>query len=282
MDEPDARTVDRGAPLVATGIRWLAFVAGEGLVLYGLGSAYVAVDPIKHSLRGVAPWLAIGWIAAMAVTYAMLQGEESRLARELRTARSGSPAMRAMVLDRREKTPPLLRWLSTSIGMAAVLLADSDRPNALNALSASSALMSGGRLTLVRELVAADADRAAGTKAMLDRCVESLRATPPIGNAEAERYRAHVHVKALLELGDGEAALALHAELAASADEEIRVYAVWLRVWFEFDAAASTTEGEVRLALLLARAQGAGELAKKLETSLATGSPLQPSPSTST
>jgi hypothetical protein len=142
--------------------------------------------------------------------------------------------------------------------------------------------MSGGRLTLVRDLVAADADRAAGTKAMLDRCVESLRAIPPIGNAEAERYRAHVHVKALLEQADGDAASALYDELAASKDEEIRVYAVWLRVWFEMDVPSAASDGEVRLALLLARAQGAGELAKKLEADLATRSPLQSPPSAST
>jgi len=282
MDEPDARTVDRGAPLVATGTRWLAFVVGEGVVLYGLGSAYVAVDPTKHPMRSIAPWLLIGWLTVIVVTYAMLRGEESRLARELRTARSGSAAMRALVLDRREKTPPLLRWLSTSIGMAAVLLADSDRSNALNALSASSVLMSGGRLTLVRDLVAADADRAAGTKAMLDRCVASLRAIPPIGNAEAERYRAHVHVKALLEQADVDAGAALYEDLVASKDEEIRVYAVWLRVWFELDAPASATDGEMRLALLLARAQGAGELAKKLEADIAGPSALQSPPSAST
>jgi hypothetical protein len=282
MDEPDARTVDRGAPLVATRTRWLAFVAGETAVLYALGSAYVAANASKVTIRGIAPWLAVGVVAAMVVTYAMLRGEESRLARELRTARSGSAAMRSMVLGRREKTPPLLRFLSTSIGMAAVLVADSDRSNALNALSASSVLMSGGRLTLVRDLVAADADRAAGTKAMLDRCVEAVRAVPPIGNAEAERYRAHVHVKALLELGDGEAASALYDDLVASKDEEIRVYAVWLRVWFEIDTPSNATEGEVRLALLLARAQGAVDLAKKLEGDLASRSPLQSPPSAST
>jgi hypothetical protein len=297
MDEPDARTVDRGAPLVATPLRWLAFAVGEAAVVYGLGTAFIAIDVNKHALvsriatgtdgtsheiPGILPSLFFSWLVLVVVTYAMLRGEESRLTRELRTARTGSPAMRAMVLGRRERTPPLLRWLSTLLGTAAVFIADSDRTNALNALSASSVLMSGGRLALVRTLVSADADRSAGTKAMLDRCVETLRATSPTGNAEAERYRAHVHVKALLQLGDAEAGAALYHELAASKDEEIRVYAVWLRAWFEIDVPSTASDGEVRLALLFARAQGAADLAKKLEREVPPVSPLQPPPSAST
>ena len=56
-----------------------------------------------------------------------------------------------------------------------------------------------------------------------------------IGNREADLYRMHVLVKAILEQGDADTAIDLVEKLAASTDDDERVYAAWLRVWFDLD-----------------------------------------------
>jgi hypothetical protein len=83
-------------------------------------------------------------------------------------------------------------------------------------------------------------------------------------------------VKAVLEEGATETALELAAELAGSSDSEERLYATWLRAWFDLDNVASDVhwpplgEGELRLASLVARAHGAERLVAELEGRLAT------------
>lgn len=284
MDEETtalAGAMDKGAPLVATTTRWLAFAVGEAGAIVGLGYLYVSLSHGKTTLADLAVLLGIAVVVVALVTLAVLRSEEARLARELRTARTGTPAIRTMVLDRRQRSPMLLRALSTSLGTAAVLVAEGDRSGALDALSTASPLMAGGALQRLRAVIDADVQRASGTPAGLSLCIDALRSMEPLANREAERYRKHVLVKAVLGQADGDLAEKLYAELAASNDEDERVYAAWLRAWFEIEGPAPT-DGELRLALLLARSQGAVDLAKKLEAALEPPSPLQPSPAPTT
>jgi hypothetical protein len=98
-----------------------------------------------------------------------------------------------------------------------------------------------------------------------------------IGSREADLYRTHVLVKALLEQGDAEGAGEVARELDASRDDEERVYVVWLRTWFDLDVnlpAADLpwpplSQGELRMAALLARAHGADKLVEKLQARMA-------------
>jgi hypothetical protein len=282
-------TIDRGAPLVAAPLRWLAFAAGEVVGFALLGYGFIALTHSKRTLESLALPLAIAVGVTALATWAMLRAEESRLARELRTARTGTATIRGMVVSRRQKLPVVLRLFSTTLGTAAVLLADGERNLALDALAAGSPIMTGGRIQRLRVIIEADAERASGTAAGLERAVNTLRAAESLGNREGDLYLTHVLVKALLEQANGELASELHASLAKSADEEERLYAVWLRTWFELEdeepvprAHDDDHEGELRLALLLARSQGAAELVTRLEAKLAALSPLQAPPSPST
>lgn len=275
--------IARGAPLIAAPLRWLAFAAGEAITFALLGYGFIAFTHSKRTFGSLAIPIAIAIGVAGLATWAMLRAEEARLARELRTARSGTATMRGMVISRRQKLPVVLRLFATTLGTAAVLLADGERSAALDALAAGSPIMTGGRIQRLRAIIEADAERASGTSVALERAVHKLHTATRIGNREADLYRTHVLVKAVLEQAAEETATELYAELAKSSDEEERLYAVWLRTWFELEGdAAGANEGELRLALLLARSQGAEELVKRLEASLEVLSPLQSPPSAST
>ncbi len=270
--EPGAR--QRSAALVATLPRWLAVCAALEV---GLAAAVEALLLFTHSPGSVSTFawpLGLGATIGTLLVLAMLRAEESRITRELRTARTGTPVLRAMVVARRVDLPFLARWSSSRLGTAAVLLADGDRDGALDAMRAASVLMRGGRLEGLRAIVEADLERKTGTSVGLERCVQRLRAVAPTGNREADLYRVHVLVKAVLEQGDGDAAVELAMELGPSDDDEARVYATWLRVWFgldEDDAEADgaepwppLSEGDLRMATLAARAHGAESLVAKL------------------
>jgi hypothetical protein len=275
MDEADSPTPPAGqrrsAALVATATRWLAIcLALEVGLAAGIEGLLLFTHRSGHAGTFVWP-LAVGASAGWLIIYAMLRAEESRLARELRTARTGTPVVRAMVARRRLEMPFLTRWSASSLGTAAVLLADGDRDAALEALRASGVFMRGGRLDELRAIVEADLERNAGTPAGLDRCVQRLRAFAPMGNREADLYRAHVLAKAILERGDDETADELADEWSRSTDDEVRVYATWLRVWFDLDAERGSeaplgdlSEADLRVALLAARAHGAESLVTKL------------------
>ncbi|HEX4446571.1 MAG TPA: hypothetical protein VH044_07545 [Polyangiaceae bacterium] len=285
-------------PLVATLPRWAASSAGLlgaiGVAL-ALSLGFLHASPAWASLLRLAALLAL---PAPLLAYALLRGEESRLARDLRTARTGTPVLRALLLRRRQELPILTRWSATKLGRAALLLADGDREGAVAALATSSKFVRGGRVERLRAVVTADLERNGGTAPGLERCVRDLRAEPPLGNREADLYRVHVLVKAILERGDDDAGAELASAYAVSADDEERVYATWLRVWFELDAfeldaselAESATadalagdrafvplptlaEGDLRMAMLAARAHGAEGLIEKLEQRLATMGP---------
>ncbi len=279
---PRAAVINRGVNmrLVATFPRW---AVGTLALAAGFVAAVQAYVTFTHSGQtlGAFSGLIAGFVVVDAVlVYAGLSSEEARLARELRTARTGTTALRGLVIGRRQQAPFLTRLFSTRLGAAAVMLAEADRQGALAAMAGGSALMRGGRLDLLREVIDADAERATGTSVGLERCVGRLRELPPTGNREADLYRAHVLVKALLEQGDADGALELYGTLEKSSDEDELVYATWLRVWFELEAASEEgepwpplSEGQLRMATLLARTHGAEKLVERLEARIASVAP---------
>jgi len=266
---------------VATVPRW---AAGSAAFAFGLAAAAEGSLLFLHSTKPfeslLGPLVAAA-IGGSLVLVFLLRAEESRLARELRTARTGTPVLRALIARRRVAQPFLARFASTTLGTAAVLLADGDREGALDLLAKTPALMRGGKLDALRAVVQADLHRGDGTPAGLARCVSELRAMAPMGNREADLYRVHVLVKAILAKGDGQAGFELATRLIEGDDDE-RVYATWLRVWFDLDeeedAGASESaeaspeadawpplaEGDLRVATLVARAHGAESLVTKL------------------
>ena len=261
--------------LVATFPRW---AAGSLALAAGFVAAVQAYVSFTHGERTLASFsgLLAGFVVVEAgLVYAGLRSEEARLARELRTARTGTTALRGLVLGRRQQAPFLTRLFATRLGSAAVMLAEGDRQGALEAMAGGSPLMRGGRLDRLRDMIDADAERATGTSVGLERCVGRLLELPPTGNREADLYRTHVLVKALLEQGDPEGALELYRALAPSQDEDEQVYATWLRVWFDLDVAADEGEawpelgeGQLRMATLLARTHGAEKLVEMLQARL--------------
>jgi hypothetical protein len=283
-------------PLVATAARW---AAGSAAFALGLAVAAEGALRLAHSGRPfetLAAPLVLAAVAASLVLLFLLRAEESRLSRELRTARTGTPVLRSLVARRRVALPILARFATTTLGTAAVLIADGDRDGALDRMAKTTALMRGGRLDVLRAIVEADLRRGDGTTASLARCVSELRAMPPIDNREADLYRLHVLVKAILARGDGQAAFELATELASAVDDEARIYATWLRVWFELDLEESAadgdgdgdantdqgepwpalSEGDLRMATLLARAHGAEDLVTKLSRRLSGIAPSGP------
>jgi hypothetical protein len=282
----------RGAPLVATGARWLAATAVLAAAIVGGVSACLAAVHARRPLSSFAPALAVLGALVAALLWVTLRAEELRLARELRIARTGTSALRAAAARRRQQGSLLSRLLSTRLGIAAVLLAQGDRSDALDALGRRAPLMEGGRLDRLRAVVNADLERESGTSIGLEQCIEILRAMTPMNNREADLYRTHVLVKAILERGDPERGLAFLPELETSRDDEARVYVAWLRVWFDLDGGEGRpanerhevdeqrgapwrplSEGELRRAALLGRAHGADKLVEKLETRLASIAP---------
>ncbi|MGA7121970.1 MAG: hypothetical protein WBY94_17815 [Polyangiaceae bacterium] len=272
----------RGAPLIATPARWLAgslvlTAALVGALAIGL-NVYVTLSHAHRPIASPLTPVAFAFAVSSVVLWIRLRTDELRLARELRIARTGTSVIRATVTHRRGLASFLAPNPSTRLGRAAVFLADGDRSEALDAFSGGSPLMRGGRLEKLRRVVEADLERAAGTSAGRDDCVRRLRAMAPIGNREADLYRLHVLAKALLEEGDASGGSELAHSLEASNDGEERLYGTWLRTWFDLDAAAGECgggegavswaplpEGDLRMAALLARAQGADKLVEKLE-----------------
>ena len=273
----------RGTPLVAT----LARAGAAAAILLG---SYFALsrflfEKLHVDTRGPgALWIDMmdgALLVSLLFVWLALRAEESRLARELRTARSGSPELRSLALRQRQKMPFLARFCATRLGTAAVLLADGEVDAARDELRANPLLARGGALDRLRAIVEADEARARGTAGGLERCIEALRALPPTGNREADLYRMHVLVKAILQKGDAARAQELCAELETSQDDDLRLYAVWLVVWFEAEEptergyreaaepSAPLAEGDLRMAALLARAQGADALIERLEERLA-------------
>lgn len=246
--------------------------------------AYLVFTRSERTLASYAVPIALGCALVALIVLALLRAEESRLARELRTARTGTDALRGLVLRRRTQAPFFARLFSTGLGTAAVCLAEGDSAGAVDAMRVGSALMRGGRLDVLAEVVDADVERCRNNSVSVERCVQRLRAMPALPNREAELYRLHVLVKALLQQGDAEGAAELVEELEKGPgdDDDRRMYATWLRVWFDMDgdyrtAAQPLAEGDLRMAALVARSQGAEKLLEKIEARLS--SVAHPAPS---
>ena len=266
--------------LVATWRRW---AVGSGALAAGFVvalQAYLSLTRSQATISSFGVIIALFAAVTSLLVLAALRSEEARLALELRIARSGTSVRRSVLLGRPQPTPLVARLFSTRLGRAANLLAEDDRPAAMDALAGGSPFMQGGRLERLREVLGADAERATGTPAGLDTCIERLRAMAPIGHRESDLYRVHVHAKALLQRGDREGALELTRKLVTSSDGEESIYAIWLRVWFDLDAEAGDAVGwppltdvDLRIARLLARGHGARDLVAELEERMASVAP---------
>ena len=273
MPDDALEPTDRGAPLVATWTRWAVSAGALAVAFCGVVEGYIRFTHVDRTLASFATLIALVCVAEAVLVLAILRAEESRLARELRTARTGTAVLRGLVARRRQQTPFLARLFATKLGLAAVFLADGDREAALDVLARGSPVMRGGRLQSLRAVVEADLERATRTAAGLSRCIEQLHGMEPVGNREADLYKMHVLVKALLEQGDAEDAVEVLGTLEPSPDDERQLYVAWLRVWFDLDAEAADyrhnwpalPEGQLRMATLLARAHGAEKLVEKLE-----------------
>jgi hypothetical protein len=269
--------------LVATFPRWaLTTVAlASGFVV--AVQAYLTFTHSERTLASMAGLVGGFVVVEAGLVLAGLRTEEARLARELRTARTGTAALRGLTIKRRQQAPFLTRLFATRLGYAAVLLAEGDRQGAMAAMAGGSPLMRGGRLERLRDVIDADDERATGTSVGLERCVGRLRAMHPTGNREADLYRTLVLTKALLAQGDADGGLELYRTLVPTGDDEQQIYATWLRVWFDLEAGAEEgevwpplTEGQLRVATLLARAHGAEKLVERLEARIASVAPPAP------
>ncbi len=264
--------------LVATWTRWAVCAGALTGGFVAAVEAYLVFTRSERTLASYAVPLALGAALVAVLVLALLRAEESRVARELRTARTGTEALRSLVLRRRSQAPFFARLFSTGLGTAAVCLAEGDSAGAIDAMRVGSGLMRGGRLDALAEVVDADVERCRNNSVALERCVQRLRAMSPLPNREAELYRVHVLVKALLQQGDDAGAAELVEELEKGAgDDDRRMYATWLRVWFDMDApegdyrtagAQPIAEGDLRMAALVARSQGAEKLLEKIEARL--------------
>jgi hypothetical protein len=270
-DEPEMP--DHGSPLVATRWRWATTSCAVAAATLALAQTALTWTHATRSLFSIALPLLVACSAETLLVGALLGSEESRLARELRMARTGTAILRGISARGRQQQPWLTRMFSTGLGSAAVLLADGNRSGALDALAAVTPWMRGGRLDGLRTVVEADLDRATGTSPGRDRCIQRLRTMSRLGHREADRYAIHVLVKATLERGDADVALELATRLTAAEDEDERLYGTWLRVWFDLDLECDgdwppLVDGHARLAALVARAQGADKLVGKIEARL--------------
>jgi hypothetical protein len=275
---------ERGSALVATWQRWAASSGVLAVAVVAATAAALGFVGAHKPLASLAGSMAMAAVVGSLLLLGTLRAEESRLARELRVARTGTSALRESTLARRDRAPFFARILSTQVGFAAILLAEGDLAGATSALAAASGLTRGGRVDALRALVEADIERASGSPEARAACIDRLRRAEPLGNRQADLYRLHVLSKAVLEQGDAEAAYDLVRDLSRAPDDDRRVYATWLRVWFDLDGAngggsepeagldrpalPALEEGEVRLATLVARAQGADSLVTKLEERL--------------
>ena len=250
------------APLVMTWSRLLVVAAVAAAL--GVGLANLVPANVAEQNSRVLP-VVMEVVAVSLVAFWVLRGEESRLARELRSARTATPALREQAIRRRRSAPYWSRWFSPTLGTTALLLAEGNAPAARVRLDANPRLFGFGTIVRLAEVVEADLDRASGGPAELEGAIARLAKMEPLAHQEAERYRVHVLVKAILEQGDVATGRGLADELSARPDEELRVYVVWLRTWFDLDHLPTSSEADVRLALLLARSHGADELVSKLE-----------------
>ena len=96
---------ERGAPLVATRARWAGLTVAMAAVLVGAVEAYLVYTHSDRTLTSLASVLLLSIAGEGLVALAILRAEESRLARELRTARTGTAVARGLVARRAARLP---------------------------------------------------------------------------------------------------------------------------------------------------------------------------------
>jgi hypothetical protein len=241
---------------------------GSFALLYTLCRRVLAHAPAGSELARSGEVLAACALVALfgaVLVVGHAQREERALVKALRTARTGNAVTRRAFLRPRRRLW-VVGVISTTLGEAAVALADGDAGTAEAALSADSFFARGGPMANLRRVIRADLARVLGTEDSLAESIRALLAIGPVPHAEAERYRLHVLVTSVLEHGDLEAARSVAEDLLARAgDPELAIYLVWLRAWFELTHLPTPDAPVVRLALLAAKNHGAIDLVHRLE-----------------
>src|SRR5579864_1102788 len=119
MAETDeVKPMPRGLPMVATWRRWATATVIFGIAFVLLARAYLGLSHTQRTLGSLLPVIAGACLFLAGLLWTTLRSEEVRLARELRVARSGTSALRAIGAHRRQPSPSLTRLLSTTLGTA--------------------------------------------------------------------------------------------------------------------------------------------------------------------
>jgi hypothetical protein len=265
---------------VLTPLRSLAVVVVVAGVVFGLSRLVARIQRIADFSVPLELYLLLGAVFTL-IGWMSLRTEDARLGRELRIAYAGTVMAREQAVRRRLRASWFSRLFMPPHGLAALLLASGDPESVLDLLATGSPLylaVLGQRLGYLREVIAAGARasvaaaRTAGTDEADDEARSAaltfLLATRELdtGSGDVSRFRAFVLARAVLEAGDVLTARELAFDFLASPDADIRLYAEWLRVWFDLDdpALAVASEGERRRAALHAVNAGARDLAEKL------------------
>src|SRR5450755_2508414 len=97
MPDDVLERTDRGAPLVATWTRWAVSVGALAVAFGGAVEAYILLTHVDRTLPSFASLIAVVCATEAVLLLAILRAEDSRLARELRTARTGTAVLRGLV-----------------------------------------------------------------------------------------------------------------------------------------------------------------------------------------
>jgi hypothetical protein len=254
-------------------------------VVFGLSRLVARIERLGDFTVPSGPYLLLGLIL-LVTGLISLRTEDARLTRELRIAYAGTVTAREQAVRRRLRASWFTRLFMPPHGLAALLLASGDPESVIDLLATGSPLylaVLGARLGHLRAIITAGARAsvaaAAAATAGSDENDENdearsaalvtLLATRGLdvgGSADLARFRAFVLARAVLETGDVLTARELAFDLKASRDADVRLYAEWLRTWFDLDdpGLQPEGEGERRRAALHAVNAGARDLAEKL------------------
>jgi hypothetical protein len=254
---------------------WRALVVAlvVAVVVFGLSRLVARIERFGDFTVPLGPYLLLG-VLLTSTGLLSLRTEDARLTRELRIAYAGTVTAREQAVRRRLRASWFTRLFMPPHGLAALLLASGDAESVIDLLATGSPLflsVLGARLGQLRAVITAGA-RASVAAAGLDdearvAALSELLATPdPGGSGDLPRFRAFVLARAVLETGDVLTARDLAFELVASKDADVRLYAEWLRAWFDLDdpGLLPAEDGERRRAALHAVNAGARDLAEKL------------------
>ena len=253
-------------------------------VVVGLSRLVARIERFGDFSVPPGPYLLLGLIL-LVTGLISLRTEDARLTRELRIAYAGTVTAREQAVRRRLRASWFTRLFMPPHGLGALLLASGDPESVIDLLATGSPLylaVLGARLGHLRAIIAAgarasvaaaaatasaapgDDNDEAGSAALV--ALLETRGLDVGGSADLARFRAFVLARAVLETGDVLTARELAFDLMASPDADVRLYAEWLRAWFDLDdpGLLPADDGERRRAALHAVNAGARELAEKL------------------